>query len=201
MKQHLTRSRIVAVVAAIAALAGAGVTLARMSAPVPDTVASLHERLLLPTELPGFAPHVCALVETDAARWASGYPSVAGLRRNGFLGGLREPLQGTIADARAVTSVAHFASAEGARHELEDELGAARRASRGFAAFPVAGIPGARGFMVRSGGAKRYSVLFSDEGYLHVVTVGFSSSAAEQPSRSRVAGVAAALYRRVHELR
>ena len=65
----------------------------------------------------------------------------------------------------------------------------------------LAGIPGARGFMVSSGGAKRYSVLFSDGGCLHVVTVGFSSSAAEQPSRSRVAGVAAALYRRVHELR
>jgi hypothetical protein len=201
MNSHVTRSRL-AVAVVLGALAGAGVALARTAPPAPAASAStLYSHLLLPRELPGFASPICPRVERDASRWALGYLSVDRLRRNGFVAGLREELHSASLNADALSVVALYKSTDGAQAELLDELAAARRGPAGFTTFPVAGIPGARGFALTGGGSQGYNVAFTDGPYLHLAGVGFAAGAASHPSKAQLIAAAAALYRRVHPQR
>jgi hypothetical protein len=201
MKKHLSSKRIAAVAVAALALAGGGATLASTSAPAAahvDPASELYGRLLVRTELPGFTAWNCPLVQTDARRWAQSSLSVEQLRRNGFAAGLRQTLRSYSLGAEASASVARYDSARGARSELENEIAAARRHARTYTAFPVPDIPGARGFTL-SGNTKRLNVGFTDGRYLHRLSVGFPSSATQQPSKAQVVAAATALYQRIHE--
>jgi hypothetical protein len=203
MTKHLTGKRIVtiAVAVAVVALTGAGATFARVSAPAPaDPTGALYDRLIVRAELPGFTPEVCPKVETDAGRWARGNLSVDQLRRNGFVGGLRQPLQSSRLDADALVSVALFGSAHGARTEIDNEIASARRSSGSFTAFTVAGIPAARGFALSGRGTAGYNVVFSDGPYVYLVGIGFRAGTAKHHSNAQAIAAATALYRRVHSL-
>jgi len=202
MNAHLTRSRLAAVAVVLGVLAGTSIALARVAAPAPAAAAStLYGRLLLPRELPGFASPICPRVETDGSRWALGYLPVDQLRRNGFVAGLGEELHSNSLDADAVSVVALFKSTDGAQTELQDELAAARRGPAGLTTFPVAGIPGARGFALAGGGSQEYKVAFTDGPYLHLAGIGFVAGAVRHPSKAQLVAAAAALYRRVHAQR
>jgi hypothetical protein len=198
MTRHLTGKRIVtiAVAVAVVAITSAGATFARVNAPAPaDPTGVLYERLIVRAELPGFTRQICPNVETNASGWARGNLSVDQLRRNGFVAGLRQPLQSGRLGADALVSVALFGSTHGARTEIDNEIASARRSSGSFAAFTVAGIPAARGFTLRGRGTAGYNVVFSDGPYVYLVGIGFRAGTATQ-----AIAAATAFYRRVHSL-
>src|SRR5689334_7872577 len=56
-------------------------------------VTALQERLLQPRELRGFTSPICPVVEPSPARWATGGLAARALTRNGFVAGLRKPLE------------------------------------------------------------------------------------------------------------
>jgi hypothetical protein len=126
--------------------------------------------------------------------------SVDQLHRNGFVAGLRQPLHSTRLDADAVVSVALFDWTGGARTEIGNELASAHRNSRTFEAFPVAGIPGARGFALSGRGSNGSNVVFQDGRYVYVVGIGFPAGSAARSSNAQAIAAATALYRRVHAL-
>jgi len=203
MTKHLTGKRIltIAVAVAVVALTGAGATFARESAPIPaDPVGALYERLIVRAELPGFTSPICPSVETNASRWARGNLSVDQLRRNGFVAGLRQTLHSNRLDADALVSVALFGSAHDARIEIANEIASARRSAGSFAPFPVASIPTARGFALRSPGIAGYNVVFADGPYVYLVGIGFVAGTAKHRSNGQTIATATALYGRVHAL-
>jgi hypothetical protein len=198
MKKQLTQPGIAAaaVVAAVAALAGASAIRAHTNAPIRTTASygALYEHVLPPVQPPGFASLSCPIIQRDAIVWAGGNVDVAAaLRRNGFVAGLRDMRYGAVRGAVAVSSVAQFRSAVGAQRELADEGATARRESRSFAAFAVS-VPGARAFSLRGRDGTSYSVLFVDGRYLHRVSVRVPLGSA----REAAVTAAAALYARVH---
>jgi hypothetical protein len=176
MFKHLkiTKAKVVVAVASTA-LAAAGVALAQSSR-IPeagDTATSikLRETVLRANELAGFVPLTCPVAETDADRWAQeNGVATDDLRRDGFLVGLREPLQSTTYVADAISVAAKFRSAEGARREVEREVVSAR-ALGDFGSFAVAGIPGARGFTLSGGGTVGYNIAFSRGAFEYLVAI------------------------------
>jgi hypothetical protein len=175
---------------AVVGVAGARTTDTRVDRTAADRTA-LVQRVLRSNELPGFVSMSCPLVVTDAGSWARGHVSSDALRRNGFVEGLRQPLHSDALRADALSVVARFSDAAGARREVEDEFAAARSSAGGFAAFSVPLVPGARGFALLDRGPATYGVLFSDGRFEYLVRAGAAS-------RAQVVAVATALYRRVH---
>ena len=185
MNIHQLTKHVTLAVACVAALVIARVALARADRTLPTP--TLEQRVLRSNELEGFVSLSCPLPVTDADAWAGAQLSSRGLRRNGFVTGLRERLHSSARDADAVSAVAEFGTADGAQHEVQDEYAAARRS----AAFSVPGVPGARGFTYRDHGAETQTVLFSDGRFQYLVRAGAAS-------RTPVIAVARSLYRRVH---
>jgi hypothetical protein len=90
------------------------------STPVTD---SLESGILGPTELPGFTSVQCPSLRTNAASWAgTDRASLARLRANGFVMGIRESLHASGADANVTSSVKHFRTHGGAGADLTQEV-------------------------------------------------------------------------------
>jgi len=200
MNKHLTSTKTAAVAASAVALAAGGVALAHPS-PNPDaanpaTSFQLRQIVLRANELPSFVPLTCPLGQTNAARWAEANgAAVDDVRRNGFLVGIREPLQSTTLAAQGVSVAAMFRSAAGARNQVDQDVASARARS-GFSSFAVADIPGAHGFVLARGGSTAYEIAFARGAYEYVVGVGFSASSRRAPSRVELVAAARVVYRR-----
>lgn len=197
MNMHLV-SRIGIAISCIAALGAAAVTLTPARAETSATPLSIHERVLRSNELPRFASLTCPLPITDAKRWADGYLSVDLLRRNGFVAGLKEDLHSSTTGADALSVVAQFRTAQGARDQVQAEIASARETAGTYTSFPVPGIPGARGFTLGDGVARGHNVVFSDGPFQYLVGIGFPVGAEDAVTRAQVIAAATALYRRVH---
>jgi hypothetical protein len=189
MNIHQLTKHVTLAVACVAALVIARVALARADRTLPTP--TLEQRVLRSNELEGFVSLFCPLPVTDADAWAGAQLSSRGLRRNGFVAGLRERLHSSALGADAVSAVAELGSADGARREVQDEYAAARRSADGVAEFRVAGLPGARGFTLDDHGTETQTVLFSDGRFQYLVRAGAAS-------RTQVIAAARSLYRRVH---
>src|SRR5262249_50266382 len=138
---------------------------------------------------------------TSTEEW-SGYGDWTSLRRAGFVRGLfqgyRSPTDNGIG---ALSSVAEFRTAAGARYEVASEVAAPHAPAPTYVAFPVAGIPGAHGFTQTAPGGVAYFVMFGDERFQY--QVGFIGSLwaihRHGPAiKAQAIAAAQSLYRRVH---
>ena len=182
---HLTRLvlTIAAVGAVSVALTGTA-TAHAPGAPEPSThfYSDLYRRVLAPVELPGFYTIACPALEASRGRWE-----------------MREHLLAKDSADAATSAVTRFASISGASQQLDRDLARARR-SAGFAAFSVAGIPGARGYSRAIGSTtSRLSVEFAGGPYLYLAAVDVSPRAA-RAIRARLLASMLHLYRRVQRL-
>ena len=143
-------------------------------------------------ELPAFRVESRSAVVTNVDEWSERFfASPPSLRRAGFVRGLREKLDGTTRGVVGYSFVAEFRTPTRARDEVANEL-ASPHAPGSYAAFPVAGIPGAHGFTLT--GAGLYNVMFSDGRYQY----GRGAIGGSSAARAQVIAAAQALYRRLH---
>src|SRR4051812_23378881 len=189
----------VAVVAVL--LAGTGVALASLK-PLP-----LRDRLIQQGEFAGFRPEAKTKSFSTAKAWAAGGPhttvaqtsaEIARLHREGFVAVLAEFLDRGSARGNGLSWVMQLGSSASARGELKVDLTENKAQSGGsFSAFPVPGVPGARGYRVSGGGTIGENIFFADGPFLSLVGQGWSSADKTPPTR---AGLIAAvkLYTRVH---
>jgi hypothetical protein len=192
-KQMALKKMIAPAIAAVALTAG-GLAVAQTG--TAGSEPTLRERVLQPTELRNFGTVLCPSVVEDAGRWASRYASTGSLQANQFVSGLSEPLYSVSLRAQAVTSVAEFGSAGGARAEAERELSAAGRAPGRFSEFPVAGIPGAHGFTIDRGTVIERDVVFTAGRYLYLVGVTYRVGSSTPVPTAWLTGAALDLYQR-----
>jgi len=201
--------RAAAICVAVAALAGCGGSSHNGSTSAATTTAppipsALAAHVLRAGELQGFAPDA-PTAERDVSAWVTetGTPpgqaatEVARLKRLGFLAGVSEHLHPTgSAPADALSLSEQFTSAAAPRGELVQ----ASKPPPGVkeARFPVAGIPGAVGYDLSSGGTAGHNVAFVDGHYYYLVGAGFPAGSPNPPTRAQVVAAAADLYRRVH---
>jgi hypothetical protein len=66
-----------------------------------------------------------------------------------------------------------------------------------FKAFPVRGIPRARGFQARTPGGSGENIFFSDGPFLYEIGNRWDTGAPNPPTRARLLAAATRLYRRV----
>jgi hypothetical protein len=188
MRNRLNRTLKITVGTAACGLVLAGAALGYAPSSSPRHVAAverLREDVVRPHELAGFWPLDCPVAQT-AAEWArTGSGSVAALRREGFVVGIREPLGSSSLNGTAVSSAARFLTAAGARREAARTL----RAAGG--SYRVAGIPGARGYTTGYGNV--YGVVFTAGRVEYEVRVELHSCI---DARGRLAAAAGAVYSR-----
>lgn len=192
---HLRRStKLTAVAVSLVALTAVGAALARTPGdPVaPEPTAPLYSRVLELGDLQGFWPTSCPVAVTSPTDWARHSPSASTLTHNGFVNGLREPLRSNGSAMSAVSSVAQYRTAQGARLAADEEL--ATVAANG--SFDVPSIPDAYGFSVSTGVTTLLGVTFSDGRFEYLLTVGGVAPAKTSTMRARLVVAALGLYRR-----
>jgi hypothetical protein len=69
---------------------------------------------------------------------------------------------------------------------------------RPVAAFPVGGIPDARGYHLAGSGSGGDNVVFADGPFVYLVGVGWSAKAKNTPTRAQLIAAATRLYKRLH---
>jgi hypothetical protein len=138
----------------------------------------------------------------DVNAWLSGEgPTRAAdasrLRRLGFVAGVGENFVTAASPGGAGLSlVEQFGSSQAARQELAAQVKAPPGGT--YKAFAVAGIPGARGFDLSSGGSAGANVAWADGPFYYLVGAGSAQGAAHPPTHAQVIAAATVLYRRVH---
>jgi hypothetical protein len=177
----------------------------------PRTNASrvrLSDRVLRANELPGFAP---ARVQTarNADAWARIAPSAlmnvaSRLRKEGFVGAVREDLIASSNDRGALSIVVQVRDRRAANTELALQLRdysteAKRLPGHTYKPFGVPAIPGAHGFTgTDPSGGSGINVIFADGAFTYHIGAGYGAGAQSPPTRAAVVRAAARLYNRVH---
>jgi hypothetical protein len=188
MYKLLSPAKVAVTLATLSALAACSVAFAQMTPPHPGveeskTAYRLQALVLQANELATFVPILCALADPNVEQWANGdRATVAALRSDGFVMGIREPLHSTAQHASATSAAAKFQTVQGAQHDVERQLAAARQAGA-VTTFAVSGIPGALGFTRSAHGTEGYRVIFTDGSYEYLVGV---ERRGELPSGSSV---------------
>jgi hypothetical protein len=183
-------------------LAGTGVALASPK-PLP-----LRDRLIEQGEFAGFRPESKTQSFSTARAWVSGGPhptaaqtsaEIVRLHREGFVAVLSEFLDRGSARGNGLSWVMQLGSAASARAELKVDLMENKAQGGGsFSAFPVPGIPGARGYRVSGGGSVGENIFFADGPFLYLVGQGWSSADKTAPTRAGLIAAVKNLYTRVH---
>jgi hypothetical protein len=187
--------------ACIAAGVAAGATAAT---PLP-----LRERLMRTSELGGLVVPGRPRLVTDIVEWTTGGPTgewepldPKSLYLAGFVRGLREGYGPKADDGMsALSSVAEFRTAAGARDEVASEVESVHPPAPTYVAFPVAGIPRAHGFKKEAPGITFYFVMFNDGRFQYEIGFGGSAWAIHRHGpaiKAQMIAAAQALYRRVH---
>jgi hypothetical protein len=167
----------------------------------------LQQRLLNPSELPGFVVDSPVQIARSAEAWyrpklSGRYKETAALRARGFVAAAREHLvlahRSGARTAEAASAVVEFKTARGARATLGQTLGELRSGSYALKRFAVPGIPGAVGAATSAVEQKGFTVAFTDGRFLYGVSVVYPRNAKQHPARTIVIAGARALYRRVH---
>jgi hypothetical protein len=159
------------------------------------TPLTLQERALRSGELAGFTVKSRPPVVTSLDEWSERFfASPPTLRQDGFARGLREKLHATAHGLTGYSSIAEFRTATGARDEVTAEIAQLHATVPTYVSFPVAGIPGADGFML---GDELCYVMFNDGRFQYGLGAGGNSSATMAPTKAQVIAAAKALYRRV----
>jgi hypothetical protein len=185
----------------IAAGVAAGATAAT---PLP-----LRERLMRTRELGGLVVPGRPRLVTNIAEWTTGDPTGEWTTRDpkslalaGFVRGLREGYGPKAYNGMsALSSVAEFRTAAGARDEVASEVGSVHPPPPTYVAFPVASIPGAHGFKKEGPGITVYVVMFNDGRFQYEIGFGGSPWAIHRHGpaiKAQMIAAARALYRRVH---
>ena len=137
---------------------------------------------------------------TSVVGWTTGDPMR--LIQAGFVRGLREGYGAKADDGiSALSSVAEFRTAAGARDEVASEVGSVHPPAPTYVAFPVAGIPRAHGFRQEAPGSVGYFVMFNDGRFQYEIGFGGSPSADHRHGpaiKAQAIAAAQALYSRVH---
>jgi hypothetical protein len=157
------------------------------------TTAPLYSRALALGDLQGFWPTACPVAVTASTEWARHSLSVSMLARNGFVNGVREPLQSRDSTMRATNSVAQYRTAQGARLAADEELA---HVSGPTEPFVVPSIPGAYGYRQAGGRSERLSISFSQGRFEYRLTVSGVRAARAAEMRSRLVEAALHLYRK-----
>jgi hypothetical protein len=184
-----------AVAAAIAALAvvsfnGSGASQNAAANPVPSMAAlPLSQRVLAPSTNSGFVRVAQPTPVSMTTR----------LQGIGFVSGLNEQLHGLFPlKAQAVSVVERFRSVGGANAELnyqyEQAVKGARSSGSTVSTYRVAGIPGARGWTVRSHGITGINVAYTSGPFYYLVGSGSASGAQGAPAPNNVAAAANVQY-------
>jgi hypothetical protein len=188
----------------IARRTGAAVCIALMVlAGVAYGSLGLTGRVLRSGELVGMKPSGPVQPIKTASAWvaheglsrSAQTAEIARLRMLGFVAGVDENLITSGNQSRyGLSLVEQFGSASSAKAELAQ----VSTANGPWTYFGVADIPGARGFESLSGSGSGRNVGFADGSFFYLVGDGWTGSANNAVSRSRLATVALVLYRRVH---
>jgi hypothetical protein len=157
------------------------------------TTAPLYSRALALGDLQGFWPTACPVAVAAPAQWAGHSLSVSMLTRNGFVNGVREPLQSRDSMMRATGSVAQYRTAQGARLAADEELA---RVAGPTDPFVVPSVPGAYGYSVAGSRSVRLAISFSEGRFEYRLTVSGVRSAKAATIRSRLVAAALRLYRK-----
>jgi hypothetical protein len=192
---------------ALSVAAGSGVAFATLS-PLP-----LSARVIQQGEFPPFLalPGQATTLYKNPKQWVSVDRSLtsaqvsartARLRREGFVAVLSRQLGTRTPEPWGGLSwVMQLGSAASARAELaanvRDEQGTSKPPKFTYAAFPVKGIPGARGYHLTSPGSAGDNVVFADGPFLYFVGFGWSAKTNNVPTRTQLIAAATRLYKRV----
>jgi hypothetical protein len=164
----------------------------------PAALRGVHGGVLRTGDLAGFVPRGYRPPSTSAQSWVAEYPpalrapEAARLKASGFVAGISEQLAPTQGGGEAISVVEQFRSAKAAKGEVAAQLGQAR--GRGETAFPVTGIPGARGWGVGTP-TPDANIAFAVGPYYYLV--GFGSSGVGAPTHAQLTIAAQRLYGRV----
>jgi hypothetical protein len=161
----------------------------------------LQQRVLAPSELPGFAINGPPEIVPSPAAWyrvkfSHRFQDSAALRARGFVVGAREQLTGS--NAQALSAVIEFKSPRGARKMVGQTIADLRSGSYALKRFAVPGIPGAQAAASSTVNDKGLSIAFADGRFWYLVSVRYPPKAAKPPQRTSLIAAARALYRRVH---
>jgi hypothetical protein len=199
---HVTMRQSLSVAVVAGLLACTGVALASPK-PLP-----LRDRLIQRGEFAGFRLEPKTQSFSTAKAWVGGGPhptaaqtsaEIARLHREGFVAVLTQFLDRGSERGNGLSWVMQLGSAASARAELKVALMANKAASGGsFAAFPIAGIPGAQGYHVSGGGSGADNIFFADGPFLYLVGQGWSSAEKTPPTRAGLIAAVKKLYTRVH---
>ena len=159
----------------------------------------IASRVLASDELPGFKGSHTTVYNT-ASGWLAaetGATQVAAsqtkpLTRLGFVAAAREDLTGP-GGRDGLSLVEQFKTPGGARSELANELSTFKATAPGYQPFPVAGIPGARGYAAEGPGL---NLAFASGDYYYLV--GEFVPAVSASSEATLIAAAKRLYRGVH---
>jgi hypothetical protein len=174
-------------------LGAAGIVAASVSAasaPLPLQARVLHMSDL---RLFPFTPRKQVTAHDGAAWSRDGGGTIAELRKDGFIAGIREDLRSLRTDSTGVSTVAQFKTAAGAAGAA-----AATKFPGGAGTFAVPGIPGARGFKFYRGGdqTRQFFIVFADGDFEYLV--GFARPIdSGLPSSVALIGAVTSLYHRV----
>jgi hypothetical protein len=188
-----------------------GATGVAVAAPRP---LPLSARVIQPGEFPGFValPGQSTTLYKNPRQWVSVDRTLtaaqisvraARMRREGFVAVLSRQLgTQTPKPWGGLSWVMQLRSAASARAELAANVREAASTSkppaRSYTAFPVSGIPGARGYHLTSPGGAGDNVVFADGPFLYFVGFGWSGKAQNRPTRAQLFAAAARLYKRTH---
>ena len=193
MQLRHSKKLAVAAICLAALIAGRAALAHAPAEPVSSgTTAPLYSRAFALGNLQGFWPTACPVAVTASAEWARHSLSVSMLARNGFVNGVREPLQSRDSTMRATSSVAQYRTAQGARLAADEELA---RVSGPAEPFAVPTIPGAYGYAQARGHSERLAISFSQGRFEYRLTVSGVRSARVAAMRSRLVAAALHVYR------
>jgi hypothetical protein len=161
----------------------------------------LQQRVLGPSELPGFAINGPPEIVPSAAAWyrvklSRRFKDSAALKARGFVVGAREQLIGL--NARALSVVIEFKNPRGARAMASQTIADLRSGSYALKRFAVPGIPDAQAAASSTANDKALSIAFADGRFWYLVSVRYPPKAAKPPQRTSLIAAARILYRRVH---
>jgi hypothetical protein len=182
-----------------------------MAAPRP---LPLSARVIQPGEFPGFLalPGQSTTLYKSPKQWVSVDTNLtpaqvsartARLRREGFVALLSRQLGTQTPEPWGGLSwVMQLRSAASARAELaanvRDAASMSKPPKRSYTAFPVGGIPGARGYHLTSPGGVGDNVLFADGPFVYFVGFGWSGNPKSRPTRAQLLAAATRVYKRIH---
>jgi hypothetical protein len=146
----------------------------RQASPLP-----FPDRVLRSGDVRGFVPvgAVQNVITTPSGWQTENGEPVAELERAGFVRGIWEFLTWDARSSGAVSAVAEYRTAGGARSEVTAAIDAVRHNDREhripFGRFAVPGIPGAQGFSAKPLGGIQFDVIFANGRYWYLLGEGY----------------------------